>query len=97
MQEEAVVVAGQIVDDEGGEEIDLRPGQGAPDGAGRRAEAAGDQEIDDAGDDAAVADEEADKPDVRETNLEVGSKDGLEGATDSPEIGDFRPAPPGGQ
>ena len=92
VEEEAVVDPGEMIDQERRDKVKLRPGQGAPDRTERWTKAARDQQIDDAGHDSAVPEEEADRANVGEVDLEVGRENGLEGSADSPEVGDLRPA-----
>ncbi len=94
VQEEAVIGSRRVIDQQGGDEVELRPGEGAPDRTEGRTKAARDEEVDNAGDDSAVADEKADRADIGEIDLKIGREEGLEGAADSPEVGNLGPAVP---
>src|SRR4029450_5509975 len=72
VEEEAVIDPGQMIDQQGRNKVKLRPGQRAPDGTERWTKAARDEQVDDAGHDSAVPDEETDRTDVGEIDLEVG-------------------------
>ena len=78
-----------MIDQERRDEIDLRPGERAPDRAQGWPKTARDQEIDDPGDDPAMADEEADETDVGKTEMQVRRQDRLKGPADPPEVRDF--------